>query len=95
MNCDYRVNNELSKMYIKNIPSLTWTIPVISESNIYEFQLYNLSKIPIIWRLKPDKCIKCTMKKEIDKNKGYGNISNKCVHYKSIQISPTINFKVI
>lgn len=82
-------------MYIKNIPLLTWNVPVISESNIYEFQLYNLSKIPIVWTLKYNKCIKCTMEKKNDRNKDYNNFSNKCVHSKSIQVSPTINFQVI
>lgn len=82
-------------MYIKNISSFTWTIPVISDSNVYEFQFYNLSKIPIIWKQKYSECITCTTEKKNYRNMDHGNFSNICVHYKNIQLSPTINFKVI
>lgn len=97
----YRMNNDLSNAY-KNTSPIIWTIPVISEPTIYEFQFKNSSaNIPNIgWAFKYYKCTKCNnnnnnnINNKINK-KDYGTLANKCVHYKSIQIHPTANRKVI
>lgn len=95
----YRMNNDLSKAY-KNTSPIIWTIPVISEPTIYEFQFKNSSaNVPNIgWAFKYYKCIKCINNNNINNKKNrkdYGTVANKCVHYKSIKISPTANLKVI
>lgn len=66
---------------------------------VFEFQLYNSSKIPINFALKYNECVKC--KSNINNNnvnnikKVYGASSNKCVHSKSIRTFPAIvNLKV-
>lgn len=97
---NYRVNNELSKVYTKNKSPLIWNIPIISEAAVFEFQFHNSSKIPISWALKYNKCITCAKEnnnntKYNSMNKNYGTFSNKCVHSKSIQIFPSVNLKVI
>lgn len=93
---DYRINKELCEIYTKNISPLIWTIPVISESITFDIQLYNYSKVPISWEIKYNECIKCTSENK-HSNNNYKNcltLSNKCVHYKSIRITPTVNLKV-
>lgn len=96
---NYRVNSELSKAYTKRVSSLIWTIPVISEPTIFEFQFYNSLNMPISWTLKYDKCIKCTLEENNNEknnyNKNYSIFSNKCEHYKIVQITPPGNLKVI
>lgn len=89
----------MSKVYKKNISPLIWIIPVISEPTEFEVQFYNLLKIPVSWALKYNKCSKCTSENNNSyynniRNKDYNTLSNKCVHYKNIQISPMINLKV-
>ncbi|VVC36257.1 Immunoglobulin-like fold [Cinara cedri] len=92
-----KINNELRKAY-KNISPIIWTIPVISESTIYEFQFNNSSKVPISWAFKYNKCMQCTSKNNINnKNNSkrtYGTLANKCVHYGTIQICPTANLEM-
>lgn len=95
---DYRINKELCEVYAKNISPLIWTIPVISESTTFDIQLYNFSKVPISWGLKYNECIKCTSKNKnnnTNNQKNCSTVSNKCVHHKSIRITPTANLKVI
>lgn len=104
----HRVNHELNKDHTKNVLQIIWTIPVLLEATTFEFQFYNNLKLPINWALKYNKCITCTERNSINSNndnqndnitdnikKSYGTHSNKCVHYKCIKISPTMNLKVI
>lgn len=84
-------------MYKKNISPIIWTLPVIPESTTYDIQLYNPSKVPISWEIKYNECIKCTSENKNNNNNHKNCItqSNKCMHYKSIRITPTANLKVI
>lgn len=81
-------------MYTKKLSNLIWTIPVNfdSESTIFEIQFYNLSKILTNWSIKYNKCIKCAIENKSNKTQ---NLSNKCIHYKNIQIFPSQDLKVI
>lgn len=91
------MNSDLSRVY-KDTSPIICTIPVISESTIYEFQFNNSSKVPIDCVFKFNKCIICTSEnniKKINNKKDYGTLANKCVHYKNIQISPKANLKVL
>lgn len=97
----YRVNNKLNQVYTKNLLKLNWIIPVISKPTVFEFQLYNPSKLPISLIIKYNKCIKCTMSNINNNNvnntkKVCSTSSNKCIHFKSIKTFPTtVNLKVI
>lgn len=82
---------------------ILWTMPEILEKTTFEFQLYNNLKLPISWALTYNKCMTCTTENNNSNNdsntnnikKSYGTHSKKCVHYKCIKISPTMNLKVI
>ncbi|XP_025195925.1 LOW QUALITY PROTEIN: uncharacterized protein LOC112595057 [Melanaphis sacchari] len=93
-----KINNKLDEIYTKNTSPLIWTIPAISESTTFDIQLYNFSKIPISWGIKYSECIKCTSKNKNNNNnnnhKNCRSLSNKCEHYKSINITPTVNLKM-
>jgi len=75
-------------MYTNNVSPLIWTIPIISETSIFEFQLYNLLKTPISWALKYNGCIKCTMENKNNKHMIKKDYLNKCVHHRYIHIIP-------
>ncbi|XP_026809873.1 uncharacterized protein LOC113551681 [Rhopalosiphum maidis] len=92
-----KINNELDKIYTKNTSPLIWTIPAISDSSTFDIQLYNFSKVPISWGIKYNECIKCTSKNKNNNNNNLKNcsaLSNKCVHYKSIRMTPNVNLKM-